>query len=702
MNKRTLSLAMTLAAMALLSLAVAAKWAPARAASNAGDCARELKQGREALNKRYGKLAVEIYGRLLKNCPVTAETLAGLGTGLKLDGKPKEARPYLEQALEKDPANELALVELGEIYTWNDAHRPEGIDFLRTALSKNANSRRAQKLLGITLSWNESTRTESVKWLTQYVEKEPKDREALLALARALTWSGQADAAEPYYKRALQLDSKDADATYELAMLISAQTARRDEALALVDRALELKPNNLQARFAKGMITAWAGRNKEAIPLLRKLKEEHPDLQWQQGTGSDANLTISLALARVLSWSREYYESEQLLREILGNKPDYLAAKRELGMLLSYQYARRKEAIPILTDVVEKDPKDKEAKVALAQAHIAMQFPEKAEPLLSSVLEEEPEHALALKTRGNLHLAVKKPEKAVQDLEKARSLGLFDADTANALANSYLTVNKPVEAESTARAGLAEGAEDPRLQLTLAKALIKQRKTEEGLNLLRRQSDDPEQRKELAKISYEFAGPNETRPFSTELCSKVLADDPNNTHCLWTLGKVLSWSDKTREEALKHLARHAELKPDDIEARRYYGEVLSWTGKKREALRIYEDLLKLEPDNLNVQASRAQVLSWMGKLGAAIKQYESILAINPKHKEAFVGLGQCLNWQGDNLKAEKVFDRARAVYPDAPDVVLEQSLNYQRLGRVDLALQGAQRTIELFDQEGNI
>jgi tetratricopeptide (TPR) repeat protein len=665
------------------------------------ECARELKDGRTALKKRYGKWATEVFSKLLKKCTVTSELLYGMGTALKLDGKPTLARPYLERAIAMDRNNAEALMELGELYTWSEADRSKGTDMLRTALQLNPKLRTAQKILGTTLSWSDQTRSESIEFLSAYAKDFPADTDVQLALAKALSWTGKTVEAETRYFAALKLRPTDADATYELALLLAGQQGRRDEALALIRKAIDLKPSFTQARFAQAMVTAWSGRYREAVSLLKELRKEHPDLRWKQGTDSDANLTISLALARVLSWSREYDESEKLLREILAGDPEYFAAKRELGMLLSYQYARRAEAVPILTDVTGKDPKDKEAKLALAQAHIAMKYPERAQPLITSVLSEDPEHPLALKTQGNLHVSNNEPEKAAKFLERARAKGMFDADTANALANSYLALDRPKEAEETTRAALAEAAEDPRLQLTLAKSLIRQKRVDEGLQGLRRLSDT-DKLQDLAEISFEFAGPKETRPFSIELCRKTLAQDPGNTHCLWSLGKVLSWSDSSRDESLKLLLRYTELKPQDVEAKRYYAEVLSWSGRKKQALVIHNELLKIEPDNLNVQASRAQVLSWSGKVNPAISQYRSILRINPKQKEALVGLGQCLNWRGDNLEAERVFNQAIVAYPNAPDVVLEQALNYQRLGRTDLALKGAERTIVLFDTEGNI
>ncbi|MBX9686287.1 MAG: tetratricopeptide repeat protein [Candidatus Obscuribacterales bacterium] len=667
------------------------------AALSPKDFQQELRNGREALSKNYGKLACEIYSRLLKEDANNAEILYGMGKALKIDGKATAAQDYLERSLKIAPNQDKTLSELGEIYSWKENSRARAIELLTQAVKLNSQSLQANKILGLTLSWRQETLGQSLQYLSKAESLDPLDQAVELALARAYSWTGNREKAETAYRRALLLKPDDPDALYELALILSYRQGRRDEALELLKRTIELAPANTQARFAEAMISAWAGRYKESLPKLKALKNENKKLKWQQGNKNDQDLSIALALAKVLSWSREYDESEKILKEILAEEPESIAAQKELGMILSYQYAKRAEAIGLLEKVTAAAPADLEAKLALAQAEVAMQYPEKAKPLIEFVLSKENDNALAWKVQGNIYACLKEPAKAIESLERAAELGLFDSATAAALAGSYLALKNSTAAEKICKKALKEGAEDPKLQVLLAKALIMQKRTNEALELLYKLSKEDELF-ELAKISEEFTGPAETRNFAIDICRQTLAKDPQNTHCLWSLGKVLSWNLKTRDEAILLLERYQTLKPDDLEARRYLGEVLSWAGKKKEALAIYNKLLEIDPTNLNIQASRAQVLSWLGKINPAIKQYKSILKKNPRHKEALVGLGQCLNWQGDNLKSEAVFKKAISYYPEAPDLVLEEALNYQRLGRLDLALDGAKKTIQLFEE----
>src|SRR5204862_2979692 len=99
------------------------------------------------------------------------------------------------------------------------------------------------------------------------------------------------------------------------ASRVSAQTARdtasviaeadaafeadqHDRALALYQEALQADPRNLGALRRAGLLLGWAGRAKEAAPLLERAVAIEP-----------GDRATRLQLARVYSWGREWDKS---------------------------------------------------------------------------------------------------------------------------------------------------------------------------------------------------------------------------------------------------------------------------------------------------------------------------------------------------------------------------------------------------------
>jgi tetratricopeptide (TPR) repeat protein len=85
-------------------------------------------------------------------------------------------------------------------------------------------------------------------------------------------------------RKALALDNSLADAYGELGVLYS-WSGRYDDGVAEAERGLELDPNSGHANFRLAMVLRYAGKSKEAIPLIRKalrLEPFAPDIYVQQ------------------------------------------------------------------------------------------------------------------------------------------------------------------------------------------------------------------------------------------------------------------------------------------------------------------------------------------------------------------------------------------------------------------------------------
>jgi tetratricopeptide (TPR) repeat protein len=76
--------------------------------------------------------------------------------------------------------------------------------------------------------------------------------------------------AEKLYRRALALDQNYVDAMYGLAVLLTFELERPEEAEGLLERILDIEKNNLEAMFLLGNVYYRLGRLEEALETYRR------------------------------------------------------------------------------------------------------------------------------------------------------------------------------------------------------------------------------------------------------------------------------------------------------------------------------------------------------------------------------------------------------------------------------------------------
>ena len=217
---------------------------------------------------------------------------------------------------------------------------------------------------------------EAISVLERALALRPGDAGASLVLARIHSASGALD-------RAVQLleavEDEDAELLYTLG-LFEEQRDNRDKALALIQRATELAPEDLAAWFALGSFHMSAGEFEQAESVYRNILEQNP------GNVQAAGL-LSIALAQ----SERAEEAEQLLRERLEQSAGDADALADLHYHLAHalkQQGRFGEALESCEQSLARQPDDprhilKKAEVLEAMGDIDRAF-ELIRPMLES------------------------------------------------------------------------------------------------------------------------------------------------------------------------------------------------------------------------------------------------------------------------------------------------------------------------------
>jgi tetratricopeptide (TPR) repeat protein len=223
----------------------------------------------------------------------------------------------------------------------------------------------------------------------------------------------------------------------------------------------------------------------------------------------------------------------------------------------------------------------------------------------------------------------------------------------------------------------------------------------------------PETRRYLGSVHLEAGRPGHARA----MFSYVLDLKPNYVTALAALAAL----DRAAgmPVALERYARLIELVPDDGDARRNYGELLSEAGelvhaqehlqqvvaampgdlRARRSLALVlaarragpelvaelEEIVKLAPDDLDARMDLAAAYASVGKAAEAEAVYDDVLQRKPRFAAALKLAGDLARGRGDVKKAADLYGKLRWVAPQDPRPVFLLGAAQYEAGNLDAA-----------------
>ncbi len=186
------------------------------------------------------------------------------------------------------------------------------------------------------------------------------------------------------------------------------------------------------------------------------------------------------------------------------------------------------------------------------------------------------------------------------------------------------------------------------------------------------------------------------------------------------------------EQALSHLLRAAELRPDDPPARNNAGLVLMNLGRVDEGIPCFLKALELSPGGKNLQAAtnlslayaqkgnveeaikwivraekmytpadpdvylqHAEILRRAGRLQEALEQINKAIEVSPRHVKAHYNRGMTYRLLGRLDEAEKDQLKALSLQPDATPAMLELALIARQRGNRKDAIEWTRKVVLL-------
>jgi len=173
-------------------------------------------------------------------------------------------------------------------------------------------------------------------------------------------------------------------------------------------------------------------------------------------------------------------------------------------------------------------------------------------------------------------------------------------------------------------------------------------------------------------------------PTARERYARVVELAPDELDARRAYGEILGEAGSL-EEAQVELRKVLAVAPGDVRARRALVLVLASRHAGAELVTELSDLVRLDPDDVDARFELAAAQSSVGKVDGALATYEEILKRRPRNAPALKLAADLYLSKGDTAKAAARYEKLRRVAPDDPRPVFLLGAAYYQAGRLDQA-----------------
>jgi len=542
------------------------------------------------------------------------------------------------------------------------------------------------------------TQAETV--LRQAIKTEPGSVEARLGLANLYWASGDLAKAEALLKEALALQPAHVVARRALATFYL-RSGRAEEAEAPI-KAIAESSRTVADRLGLAQYYLSTKRSAEAIPILDVLAKEPKGqvpaslvlASWDYANGRreeahkrlDELSTKEPQNARVLMLKAQFLGADGRFDEALGRgqaaaaaDPRLPAAQYVIGLIYlqkkdpaqamkafnealkldpaftgaSFQVAkiqltsgRADLALPIIEDVVRKQPGYLDARLTLVRALMARGDVGRAEAESSTLVAQVPRSADVYALAGAVASMKKNLPAARAAFTRALELDSNSIAALGGLVAIDIASKRPADAQARLAARLASDAENP--------AVL-----------------------DLAGRAYMSMG---DAARAEQAWRKLVQVQPGNMAAYAALGRLF-FSQGRLDDARRELERSVERGPNDVGAHTLIGVILQMQNRLPEAQKAYERTLEINP-NAPVAANN---LAWIyadqnANLDTALQLAQIAKSQMPESPEVDDTLGWVYYKRGLTTLAISSFQRSVARTPANPEYLYHLALAHLKNG----------------------
>jgi len=357
------------------------------------------------------------------------------------------------------------------------------------------------------------------------------------------------------------------------------------------------------------------GRFDEAIDLLSKVAEDHPEI-------IEVRLNLAQALARS-GQEDQVQRGEHIFRELLADEPDRLDFREDLATILLHS-GRHAEALEILEQGLQQNPKWVTGLADKGMALSGLGRQEEAVQTLREALREDPRHEAANLACGQVLIGMGRTAEGISCLKTAHHMAPDNSSAALKLAGALQSAQDFQGALQVLQLTLDSGG--PQADLL----------AEKGAALLRMGNT----------------------PAAIDALQAALRLNPDNTMATGNLGVAYAMSGEM-PSAIATFEKVVALEPDMAEGHAQLGALYAQTGRMDRAEQECKMAVELDPGNPDLKMNLGQVYSLQRKTDEARAVYQDVLQSHPKLVPALIQLGKLEEAQGNTTEARRLLDLAR-------------------------------------------
>ncbi|MBX3601087.1 MAG: PEP-CTERM system TPR-repeat protein PrsT [Rubrivivax sp.] len=402
-------------------------------------------------------------------------------------GKPEAARKRLTDFLKLDPKNAQAVLALSAVAEGSGAEPGEVLRHLGDAVKADPTDPDTHRAL-VKHHLRAGDRASALTAAQQANAALPNDLVMMELLGQVQIVGGNPQQAVSTFRRLASLQPENAGLQVHLAEALLA-SQDRSQATRALRRALDIDPDQPEARRALALLALQDQRPQDALAMAR---------EWQKRSPKEAG---AFALEGDIEASRRKwgptiaaYQTALKLSE---------ASEAAMKLHAAYQAAGRSaDADRVAAEWERSRPMDPVFHFYLGDVATRQQAYARAERHYRNVLQSQLANALAMNNIAWLLLQQSKPG-ALEMAQRADALLPNRAPVLDTLAAAQAAAGRMADAVKTQKRALAASPQDPHLQLRLAGYLLKagqKSEAREHLEVLARLGDKFSAQKEVAAL----------------------------------------------------------------------------------------------------------------------------------------------------------------------------------------------------------
>jgi tetratricopeptide (TPR) repeat protein len=513
------------------------------------------------------------------------------------------------------------------------------------------------------------------------VQVAPANENAIAALAALYSDAGERDRAISLVSGAVQRTPASVDLRGILANLYLA-TEQPQKAEEQMRAVIKLKPRELGLRAQLAVHFARAHDLDAAQKVLEEAVRDYA--QDKDHSRADA---ARLALVDFISAQRSRADGEKLLRGFIAAEPGNADLRFGLAALLQRTGALD-DAIAAYREVVKREStgaqgliaRDRIAAIQLSQGHV-----DEATKLIDEVLRKNPRDDDALLMRANLELRRKDPTSAIADLRIVTRDQPRSVLAQRTLARAYLDKGQPGLAEEAYRAAVQAAPNDWDVQIEFARFLTQTERAPQAASMLEGAvSRLPENAAAREALVRAYLAERDL-PAARAAADALKVHHPDTAAGFLLAGSIAAQQQRLAESQVD-LERALALQPASLDVLTLLSRVDVARGAAAKAISRVQAAIAADSSNAALPNLLGELYLQQKDVVHASEAFGRASTVAPQAWLPHRNLAVTHLAANDPAAAIAEYEKALALAPVEPRLVVELTALYEKQGRVDDAI----------------